>query len=132
MLKITQVCSSRPGGAPPGLSGGASKGSSPAPAAPAGGDEAPASPKMPKGMPKGKGSMPKGMGMPGGGMSVERYAEAMEAAEAAGASMPSDCPSALRLKTSNEGKGGHMTYNADGVYVRAAACYIKAKFEMGG
>ena len=39
-----------------------------------------------------------------------------------------DCARLLALPTSGLGTGGHLGYNADGTYVRAAACYIQSKF----
>jgi hypothetical protein len=38
-----------------------------------------------------------------------------------------DCARYLSLPTSGLGTGGHLGYNADGTYVRAAACYIASK-----
>ncbi|KAF2435156.1 alpha/beta-hydrolase [Tothia fuscella] len=112
------VCSSRPGGAPPGVSGGGGG----APAAAAEGAAAPKMPKMPK-MPKG--GAPKDMGgMPG--MSSQEHKRSMMAV----AALP-DCATALTWTTANKGKGGHMTYNSDGLYVREAACYIKAMYSRG-
>jgi hypothetical protein len=47
----------------------------------------------------------------------------------AGGSGPGDCSAKLSMKTSGLGKGGHMGYNADGTYVKAAACYIKQQYD---
>lgn len=105
----------------------------------AGASEAPKAPKMGGGAPKGgapKGS-PKSGGMAGHagmeGMEMEgmdmvamekRYTNAIAEAGAM-----KGCPESLNLNIKDVGTGGHMTYNKDGTYVRAAACYIKAKFQ---
>ncbi|KAF2395920.1 alpha/beta-hydrolase [Trichodelitschia bisporula] len=43
-----------------------------------------------------------------------------------------ECAQYASKPTSGLGKGGHLGYNADGLYVRAAACYIAAQFNKGG
>jgi hypothetical protein len=40
-----------------------------------------------------------------------------------------DCPEALKLKTVGGGKGSHMEYNSDGHLVKAAACFIAARYK---
>jgi hypothetical protein len=38
------------------------------------------------------------------------------------------CAEYASVATTGLGKGGHLGYNADGTYVKAAACFIAAKF----
>lgn len=40
-----------------------------------------------------------------------------------------DCQKYASMNTKGLGKGGHLGYNSDGTYVRAAACYIASKFK---
>jgi hypothetical protein len=53
------------------------------------------------------------------------------AAEMAGKPLP-DCPEALKIKSVGGGNGGHMDYNKDGLLVKAAACFIAARYKAGG
>jgi hypothetical protein len=43
-----------------------------------------------------------------------------------------DCARYSSMRTSGGGKGGHLGYNKDGTYVRAAACYVVAKYRASG
>lgn len=43
-----------------------------------------------------------------------------------------ECAEALAAPTKDKGKGGHMTYNSDGFYVKAAACYIATAYKKVG
>lgn len=48
------------------------------------------------------------------------------------AKMP-ECGAALQQKTCGLGSGSHMGYNADGTYVREAACFTAVQFQkLGG
>ncbi|KAE9977152.1 hypothetical protein BLS_001610 [Venturia inaequalis] len=44
-----------------------------------------------------------------------------------------ECGAAMQMKTCGLGSGSHMGYNADGTYVKEAACFTAAQFQkLGG
>ncbi|KAF2670909.1 alpha/beta-hydrolase [Microthyrium microscopicum] len=75
---------------------------------------------------KGRG---KGKGAPSGEM-VEAEVEERKVKRApAMIEAAPDCAKYASIQTSGLGSGGHLGYNKDGTYTRAAACYILAKFK---